>query len=154
MPTIESMDQISATALQDSSNEPVTGKPGGELGKEEFLKLLLLQMQSQDPLNPMDNTEMIAQLAQFSALEQMQNLNQQTEALHRDLTLGLAGLLSGQEVTLNFVDGTSVSGTLNSVGWYEGEMFFDVGDQLYAAKGILSISKGGEQAQEEQQEQE
>lgn len=45
------------------------------LGKNEFLKLLTVQMTKQDPLNPMDNKDMIAQLAQFSALEQMTEVN-------------------------------------------------------------------------------
>lgn len=49
---------------------------GGELGKEAFLQLLVTQMQYQDPLDPQDNAEYIAQLAQFSALEQMTNLNE------------------------------------------------------------------------------
>ncbi len=46
-----------------------------QLGKDEFLELLIAQMQNQDPLDPMDNTESIAQMAQFSSLEQMENLN-------------------------------------------------------------------------------
>lgn len=45
-----------------------------DLGKDAFIQLLVTQMQYQDPLNPMDNTEMIAQLAQFTALEQMMNV--------------------------------------------------------------------------------
>ncbi len=50
------------------------------LGKNDFLKLLLAQMQHQDPLNPADNTEFVAQLAQFSSLEQMTSMNTNLEA--------------------------------------------------------------------------
>jgi len=49
------------------------------LGKDEFLTLLVAQLQNQDPMEPMDDTEYIAQLAQFSSLEQMQNMNDNLE---------------------------------------------------------------------------
>lgn len=55
--------------------------PGGKaiytafMGKEDFLKLLVAQLEHQDPLSPMDNREFVAQLAQLSALEQLQNIN-------------------------------------------------------------------------------
>ena len=45
------------------------------LGKDAFMTLLVTQMQNQDPLNPSTDTEFIGQLAQFSSLEQMENLN-------------------------------------------------------------------------------
>jgi flagellar basal-body rod modification protein FlgD len=47
----------------------------GQLDKDAFLKLLLTQLSNQDPLKPMDDTQFISQLAQFSSLEQMQQLN-------------------------------------------------------------------------------
>ncbi len=52
----------------------------GDLDKDAFLRLLVTQLQNQDPLNPMEDREFIAQMAQFSSLEQMQNLNKTLES--------------------------------------------------------------------------
>ncbi|HYL81158.1 MAG TPA: flagellar hook assembly protein FlgD [Candidatus Acidoferrum sp.] len=49
--------------------------PSSTLGKDDFLRLLTTQLRNQDPLNPMDNTAFVSQMAQFSSLEQMQNMN-------------------------------------------------------------------------------
>ncbi|MFT6431713.1 MAG: flagellar basal-body rod modification protein FlgD [Halopseudomonas sp.] len=54
---------------------------GGELGKNEFLKLLVTQMNNQDPLSPQENGEFIAQLAQFSTVEGIETLNTSMESL-------------------------------------------------------------------------
>lgn len=61
-----------------STESTKSTKPGGELGKDAFMQLLVTQMQYQDPLNPSDNTQYISQLATFSQLEQMQNISQTT----------------------------------------------------------------------------
>lgn len=61
----------------DSSSTP-DGKDSrntGELGKDQFITLLITQLQHQDPLNPVDDKEFVSQMAQFTSLEQMQNLN-------------------------------------------------------------------------------
>jgi flagellar basal-body rod modification protein FlgD len=65
-----------------------TGADGNAVDKLEFLKLLTTQLQYQDPLNPMDNTAFTAQLAQFSSLEQLTNLNGKFD----DLLASQAGL--------------------------------------------------------------
>ncbi|VAV85213.1 Flagellar basal-body rod modification protein FlgD [hydrothermal vent metagenome] len=63
-------DVNAGTGVVESSDFPVKE----EIGKEAFLKLLVAQMEYQDPLDPTDNTEFVSQLAQFSSLEAMQNM--------------------------------------------------------------------------------
>ncbi|RQD68211.1 MAG: flagellar hook capping protein [Tindallia sp. MSAO_Bac2] len=55
------------------------------LDKDAFMKLLTTQLSNQDPLNPMEDREFIAQMAQFSSLEQMQNMNESMKSNHEDI---------------------------------------------------------------------
>ena len=64
--------EIASTSIS-TTKEDTTGT--STLGKDAFLQLLVAQMKYQDPLNPSSNTEWISQMAQFSSLEQMQNMN-------------------------------------------------------------------------------
>ncbi|MBO6108719.1 MAG: hypothetical protein J6P16_04870 [Eubacterium sp.] len=67
------LDELTYKDLESYDKSNVRGSSA--LGKEEFLKLLTTQLSYQDPLNPQSDQDFIAQLAQFSSLEQMQNLN-------------------------------------------------------------------------------
>jgi flagellar basal-body rod modification protein FlgD len=58
--------------------------PHNEMGKDEFLKLLTFQMQNQDPMNPMDQGKMTGELAQFSQLEQLSNLNAKFDSMNKN----------------------------------------------------------------------
>jgi flagellar basal-body rod modification protein FlgD len=71
---------VAATTPATSNDDQA--KPG-ELGRDDFLNLLVTQLQYQDPLNPMDSTDFTAQLAQFSSLEQLSNMRGQLEELAR-----------------------------------------------------------------------
>jgi len=54
---------------------------GGAMGRDEFVKLLVAQMSNQDPLNPMDGKELATQLAQFSSVEQLLNVNSKLDEM-------------------------------------------------------------------------
>ena len=64
-----------------TSNAPVAGRGMGSLGQGDFLRLLTVQMQQQDPLNPVDNKEMLAQMAQFSSLAGVTETNAMLERI-------------------------------------------------------------------------
>jgi flagellar basal-body rod modification protein FlgD len=76
--SIDSLNQATTAATGKSS---VAGSNDSVMGKEDFLKLLVAQLQNQDPLSPDDPTEFTAQLAQFSSLEQLFSLNKSMDNL-------------------------------------------------------------------------
>jgi flagellar basal-body rod modification protein FlgD len=104
------MDITSATGAAQSASTATAG-PTQTLGENDFLKLLTTQMQAQDPLNPMDSTNFAAQLAQFSSVEQLTNINTKLAAmtasqasLQNTMASGLIGkkvTVTGNTVTLN-----------------------------------------------------
>lgn len=90
------MEITSTTSATQFGTTPAASRE--TMDKDSFLKLLITQMQHQDPLSPMDNTQLLAQMAQFSSLEQMQNLNASfetnlllTQALNNSAAAGLIG---------------------------------------------------------------
>ncbi|HLZ30282.1 MAG TPA: flagellar hook capping FlgD N-terminal domain-containing protein [Chloroflexota bacterium] len=94
---------------------PAAGKPA--LGKDDFLKLLMAQLQNQDPMKPMDDTAMIAQMAQFSALEATQQLNATITQSANVQTVASAGALIGKYVQANLADGSSSMGAVTGVNF-------------------------------------
>jgi flagellar basal-body rod modification protein FlgD len=85
-----------------------------ELGKDDFLKILITQMSNQDPTSPLENTEFIAQMAQFSSLEQMTNMSQSFEKLSVMMHSNEAASMLGKNVELNVGD-TTTSGVVEAV---------------------------------------
>lgn len=104
--------------------------PGGELDKDAFLQLLVAQMQYQDPLEPTDNTEYISQLANFSSLEQMQNMSASLSNMSAASDLQRATALIGKFVTVDD-HGSNISGKVDAVEIKEGEAYLSVGGTSY-----------------------
>ncbi len=112
-------------------------KTGGELGKNDFLNLLVTQLRYQDPLQPVDDKEFIAQMAQFSSLEQMQNMN-------GSMTKSQAFTLIGKVITATTTDDktlevNSVQGTVSSVKMKDGKTFVVVNNKDIDVDSITQV---------------
>jgi flagellar basal-body rod modification protein FlgD len=105
------------TSVGQLMTQPAAAATAGrsELGREDFLQLLVAQLRYQDPLNPADGTEFVAQTAQLTSVE---NLEQLSDLAERSLTMQQqwsAASLVGRTVTVPGVDGSPASGTVTSV---------------------------------------
>ena len=111
---------ISSTAASNATAGSVAAVATKELGKNEFLKLLLAQLANQDPTKPVDNQAFVAQLAQFSSLEQLQELGKKLDTLTiaqaSSTQLEVAGLV-GKDIEFRTdalrLDGKPVAAQLN-----------------------------------------
>jgi flagellar basal-body rod modification protein FlgD len=106
-----------ATTTSSSSSAKTSGSA---LGKDDFLKLMVAQMQNQNPLDPTDDKEFLAQMASFSTLEQITNMATANQALASSLVDGQAVNLVGKTVSYENSDGSSVSGSVESVTLKDG----------------------------------
>ncbi|MRD48680.1 flagellar hook capping protein [Caenimonas koreensis DSM 17982] len=98
-----------------SSVSPTASTQAKPLGMEDFLKVLLTQLTYQDPLKPMDNQQFMAQMAQFTSLQQTQELNDKmTTLVANQASLQSIGLL-GRNVDITTDGGTTLSGAVTAI---------------------------------------
>lgn len=124
------------TSLTSAVSNNTTTNSNSSLDKEAFLQLLATEMKYQDPLEPTSNTEYMSQLAQFSTVEQLQNMN---STFNSNQALNLAG----KYVILNVPDSagniTQVSGLVDYVTVSDGKAYFSINDQYYDADYLDSV---------------
>ncbi len=110
------------------------------LGKESFLKLLVTELQHQDPTAPMKDREFISQMAQFSALEQMTNMNKSIQRLNRSARTGEAYSLLGRRVeAFNPVSGEKIEGIVKSIFYKNDEIKLSVNGKAVSMKDIHAV---------------
>ncbi len=125
-------------ATTDASIASQVAGPGGPLGKDEFLKLLIAQLQNQDPMNPMQGDQMASQLAQFSSLEQLQEINTTLTGQQSAAGSLLGAVQAG--AAINTIGHTIVAqGNQVQVGGTNGQTTVTAGFSGAAASGTLHI---------------
>src|SRR6056297_357878 len=109
------------------------------LGKNDFFQILSAQLQFQDPMEGGDNSEYVAQLAQFSALEQMENLNMAIADLKINQNLLFGSLMIGKTVTVVGESG-SVRGEVESVRARGSKLYVVLEDKEYPAGDMIDMA--------------
>lgn len=132
-----------STVVPNSAASDASGIQKG-MGKEAFLKLLVTQLQNQDPLKPMEDKEFTAQLAQFSSLEEMKNISKSIDGLaasqSSSVKTSAVGFI-GKEV--RFLDpagsDSTMQGTVTSVRYESGEPYLIIGSMNVPLSSLLEV---------------
>lgn len=121
-------------------------KASNDLGKDAFMKILMTQLRNQNPLEPLQDKDFIAQMATFSSLEQLTNMNEQLRNIvHSDTSLNLAkyGELIGKAVEwVQDSDSNTIgTGVVESVRKLDNEFYLELSDgQIVNPKYIYKVS--------------
>ncbi|MEA2468174.1 MAG: flagellar basal-body rod modification protein FlgD [Thermoleophilaceae bacterium] len=130
-----STDPITQALTGNTAGDQVQRKTGGTLGKDDFLKLLVGQLQHQDPLSPSDDQQWIGQMAAFSQLEQVSNTAATTQKIVDTLNTNGTLSLIGRTVTYLDEAGVAHSGAVDTVDMAGGKASLTVG-------GVAGIDAG------------
>ena len=125
-----------SSATQESTTPVATHK--STLDSNDFLKLLATQFQAQDPMNPMEDTAFIAQMAQFSALDQNQMLVTEMSLMREDQSRLIAAGYLGRNVTLSEEDG-NVTGIVTAVDTSGDTPKLVIGDKSWPLSSVVRV---------------
>lgn len=127
------------TSGNDADQTAVSATGMKTLGQNDFLKLISVQMQSQDPLNPMKDTEFISQMANFTSLEQMKNLSTSFASFIGEQRSVDAQSYLGKTVTVLDSEKGPITGQVSSVTFEDGMPRIMVGGKAYDPAFITTI---------------
>ncbi|WP_022929068.1 flagellar hook capping FlgD N-terminal domain-containing protein [Patulibacter americanus] len=133
----------SAASGTSSSTASGATAPKNALGKDAFLKLMTTQLKRQDPMKPVDDTAFLAQMAQFTTLEQITNLGDISAAQLSAQATSQALALTGK--TVSYVDdkGVTKTGVVDAVVFDKGAATLTIGGAKGVQPGAVSIVHGG-----------
>ena len=140
---------ITATAFNPVTSTTAPGSsrlPQKALGQADFLKLLTVQLSAQDPMKPMEDTSFMAQMAQFSSLQQASQMATDMSGLHSDVALQSATGMIGRQVTLNTTTGL-VTGVVDAVDASSGTVNLSVGGTAYPLSKVVGVAPAPTAAQ-------
>jgi flagellar basal-body rod modification protein FlgD len=130
-----------ASALQPASASQATGLSGVKL--DDFLKLLITELQNQDPLNPTDNDKILEQISQIRSIESTTQLGQTLDAVTTGQNLASASALIDRQISALADDGSDVTGKVDRVSIANGIPKLIVGDKTVSLSNLREIDPVG-----------
>jgi flagellar basal-body rod modification protein FlgD len=138
---ISSGSRTSAATAEDDTLNPAR-IPQKQLGQNDFLKLLATQFSKQDPMKPMEDTAFIAQMAQFSSLEQSSAMSSTMTAMRADQQRATANSYLGHRVTVDDGKGGTVTDDVTAVDVSGTEPRLIVGAKSFSISSVLRVEPG------------
>lgn len=132
-----------STEAVNSSGAQTVSNSGG-VDKNGFIKLLVAELQNQDPMNSQDNTEYIAQMAQFSTLEQMENLNESLRNLSTNIKFQEGSTMIGKTAAIDIGNGQYATGRITGVRLTDEAVCVVSGDEEYDIDDVVGLDDGGD----------
>lgn len=119
---------LAGAGLQQSSSSSSGAVPSSQMNSADFLQLLTTEMKNQDPMNPVDDTQSVAQLAQFSALSATEEMNTSFQNFQSNFGVMQSATLIGKTVTVDTPDASgntsTVTGTVANIEVQNGQPYF------------------------------
>lgn len=129
----------SSAALATDDSPAASRIPQKVLGQNDFLNLLAKQFQMQDPMKPMEDTAFIAQMAQFSSLEQSKAMAGDMAALRADQHRTAANSYLGHHVTVDAGKGTTASGDVTAIDASGPDPLLVIGGKTFSLSSVLRV---------------
>jgi flagellar basal-body rod modification protein FlgD len=143
---MSSVSSINNTANSQTTANAFTSAASQTLSEQDFLNLLVTQMTSQDPLNPMTNQDMLSQMVQFSTLQGNTSMQSTLAGVQNGQSFSEANALMGRQVNLQVdANGNTIQGVVSGVDVSSGTAQIIVNGQSYNLSQVLSVSAASTQ---------
>jgi len=109
------------------------------MGQDDFLQLLVTQMRNQDPMAPMQDTEFIAQMAQFTSLEQSRKMSEDMAEMRSQTSFQQGVGLLNQQVTVKVGEEAPLTGIVTELKMVEGEPQLLINSEFYALQDVIHV---------------
>ena len=132
-------ESIFAHLLSHTEIPMVTSNFNSQIGRDQFMELLVTQLRNQDPLEPVNQQDFLGQLAQFSSLQGIEQLNTNFAESLKFQQLSQGGALVGRSVEYTNAQGEPKTGLIDSARVLNGELRFQIGEDTVGLSDIAGV---------------